>query len=55
MAGVPPSVSASARPRRHLKSDLVLVKVGPPLEWRPYRDVFEVDGKTGSRRSPGPH
>jgi hypothetical protein len=28
-----------------LKSELVLVKVGPPLEWRPYRDVFEVDGK----------
>ena len=45
MAGVPQSVSTPPRPRRRLKSDLVLVKVGPPLEWRPYRDVFEVDGK----------
>jgi hypothetical protein len=31
--------------RRTLRSDLVLVHVGPPLEWRPFRDVFEVDGK----------
>jgi hypothetical protein len=31
--------------RRVLRSDVVLLKVGGPLEWRPYRDVFEVDGK----------
>jgi hypothetical protein len=31
--------------RRQLRSDLQLVKVGPPLEWRVYRDVFEVDGR----------
>lgn len=31
--------------RRELRSDVVLLKVGGPLEWRPYRDVFEVDGK----------
>jgi hypothetical protein len=30
--------------RRDLRSDVVLVKVGPPLEWRVYRDVFEVNG-----------
>jgi hypothetical protein len=31
--------------RRDLRSDVVLVKVGPPLEWRVYRDVFEVNGR----------
>ena len=31
--------------RRVLRADIVLVKVGPPLEWRMYRDVFEVDGR----------
>ena len=31
--------------RRELRSDIVLVRVGPPLEWRVYRDVFAVDGK----------
>jgi hypothetical protein len=31
--------------RRELRSDIVLVNVGPPLEWRVYRDVFEVNGK----------
>jgi hypothetical protein len=31
--------------RRELRSDIVLVKVGPPLEWRVYRDVFEVGGR----------
>jgi len=30
--------------RRVLRSDVLLLKVGGPLEWRPYRDVFEVDG-----------
>lgn len=30
--------------RRVLRSDVVLLKIGGPLEWRPYRDVFEVDG-----------
>jgi hypothetical protein len=30
---------------RELRSDVLLLKVGGPLEWRPYRDVFEVDGK----------
>ena len=28
-----------------MRADIVLVKVGPPLEWRMYRDVFEVDGR----------
>lgn len=32
--------------RRELRSDVVLLKIGGPLEWRPYRDVFEVDGKS---------
>jgi hypothetical protein len=31
--------------RRVIRSDIVLVNVGPPLEWRMYRDVFEVDGR----------
>ena len=31
--------------RRVLRADIVLVKVGPPLEWRMYRDVFEVEGR----------
>lgn len=31
--------------RRELRSDIVLLKIGGPLEWRPYRDVFAVDGK----------
>lgn len=30
---------------RELLSDLLLVRVGPPLEWRPLRDVFAVDGR----------
>jgi hypothetical protein len=29
--------------RREMRSDVALVRVGPPLEWWPYRDVFEVD------------
>jgi hypothetical protein len=33
-----------ARTRRDLRSDFLLLKVGGPLEWRPFRDVFEVDG-----------
>jgi hypothetical protein len=31
--------------RRVLRADIVLVNVGPPLTWRMYRDVFEVDGR----------
>jgi hypothetical protein len=31
--------------RRELRSDIQLFRVGPPLEWRVYRDVFEVDGR----------
>jgi hypothetical protein len=31
--------------RRVLRADIVLVNVGRPLEWRMYRDVFEVDGR----------
>lgn len=30
-------------PHRTLRSDVVLVRIGPPLEWRPFRDVFEVN------------
>lgn len=30
---------------RELTSDVVLLRVGPPLGWRVYRDVFEVNGK----------
>jgi hypothetical protein len=33
----------SASKHRELKSDFLLVKVGP-IEWLPFRDVFEVDG-----------
>jgi formylglycine-generating enzyme required for sulfatase activity len=39
-------VSASPRPasrHRELKSDFLLVKVGP-FDWLPFRDVYEVDG-----------
>ena len=40
-----PSVRLQTRPLRvrQLRSDVVLVRIGPPLEWRPFRDVFEVD------------
>src|SRR5262245_14217327 len=38
-----PNVGATAH--RELRSDVLLLKIGGPLEWRPYRDVFEVDGK----------
>jgi hypothetical protein len=31
--------------RRILRSDVLLLKIGGPLEWRPYRDVFEVDSR----------
>ena len=33
------------RPRVHraLRSDVLLLHIGGPLEWRPFRDVFEVD------------
>src|SRR5687768_6647007 len=30
---------------RELRSELVLVAVDPPLGWRLFRDVYEVDGK----------
>jgi hypothetical protein len=35
------------RPRVHreLRSDVLLLNIGGPLEWRPYRDVYEVDGQ----------
>jgi hypothetical protein len=36
----------TARTRRDLRSEFLLLKVGGPLEWRPFRDVFEVDGRT---------
>ena len=40
------TASGTARAgHRELRSDVLLLKVGGPLEWRPYRDVFEVDGK----------
>ena len=39
-----PSGALRTAGRRRLRSDIVLVNVGPPLEWRIYRDVFEVDG-----------
>jgi hypothetical protein len=41
-AQIPETIGAE---RRVLRADIVLVKVGPPLEWRMYRDVFEVDGR----------
>jgi hypothetical protein len=31
--------------RRVLRSDVELINVGPPVGWRTYRDVFEVDGR----------
>ena len=31
--------------RRDLRSDIQLVTVGPPIEWRVYRDVFEENGR----------
>lgn len=39
------SGAAQATQHRDLRSDIVLIRVGPPLEWRIYRDVFEVDGR----------
>ena len=33
------------RTRRELRSEFLLLKIGGPLEWRPFRDVFEVDGR----------
>jgi hypothetical protein len=48
-ASVTPAMMVAAnagRPtRRELRSEFLLLKVGGPLEWRPYRDVFEVDGQ----------
>ena len=35
----------AAKAHRELRADILLLKIGGPLEWRPYRDVFEVDGK----------
>lgn len=34
----------TARTRRDVQSEFLLLRVGGPLEWRPFRDVFEVDG-----------
>jgi hypothetical protein len=31
--------------RRLLRSDVQLINIGPPVGWRTYRDVFEVDGR----------
>jgi hypothetical protein len=41
----PPVPEIIGAERRVLRADIVLVNVGPPLEWRVYRDVFEVDGR----------
>jgi hypothetical protein len=41
----PPVPEVIGAERRQLRSDIVLIKVGPPLEWRMYRDVYEVDGR----------
>jgi hypothetical protein len=30
---------------RRLRSDVIVLRIGPPLEWRAFRDVFEVDDK----------
>lgn len=37
--------SRSPDVHRELRSELVLVSVSSPLGWRPFRDVYEVDGK----------
>jgi hypothetical protein len=39
---VPETIGAE---RRTLRADMVLIRVGPPLQWRMYRDVYEVDGR----------
>jgi hypothetical protein len=36
---------------RELRSDVNLINVGPPIEWRTYRDVYSVDGKPVRDRS----
>ena len=36
--------NATARTRRVVLSDLLLLQVGGPLEWRQVRDAYEVDG-----------
>jgi hypothetical protein len=41
----PPVPETIGAERRVIRADIVLVRVGPPLEWRTYRDVFEVDGR----------
>ena len=41
----PPVPEIVGAERRVLRADIVLVKVGPPIEWRMYRDVFEADGR----------
>ena len=43
--------ATGARTRRDLKSEFLLLKVGGPLEWRPFRDVFEVDGRAVRERN----
>src|SRR5262245_22125623 len=42
--------ATTARTRRDLRSEFLLLKVGGPLEWRPFRDVFEVDGRVVRER-----
>jgi hypothetical protein len=39
-----------ARTRRDLTSEFLLIRIGGPLEWRPFRDVFEVDGRAVRER-----
>ncbi|MCC7008151.1 MAG: hypothetical protein IT184_04995 [Acidobacteria bacterium] len=49
MSPMPPGrASAPSRPtgeqQRVLRSECIVLRVGPPFEWRFYRNVFEVDG-----------
>jgi len=48
--GFSTGAQTSARTRRDLRSEFLLLKVGGPLEWRPFRDVFEVDGRAVRQR-----
>lgn len=42
----PPNPAVQLRmPRRELRSDFLLVKPADSVEWAPFRDVFEVDGR----------
>jgi hypothetical protein len=37
--------AASRSRHRELRAELALIAVDPPFGWRPFRDVYEVDGK----------